>query len=147
MKQLCKQSLVISLAGYGAVSDQGIKATLGITESWPLRVRIAGAACYLDVDSAYPPGADAWKGPAVRRLRRYVSWVQYVVRQYSLHLPFRTRSMPCCAVSTKGPWYLHLWCTSYGPLRLVQEGSYVQTGSVLKASRHEAYRARPQGTD
>lgn len=30
MKQLCKQSLVISLAGYGAVSDQGIKATLGM---------------------------------------------------------------------------------------------------------------------
>jgi hypothetical protein len=52
-----------------------------------------------------------------------------------------------CAVSTKGPWYLHLLCTSYGPLRLVQEGSYVQTGSVLKASKHEAYRARQQGTD
>ena len=96
------------------------------------------------VDSAYPPGADAWKGPAVRRLRRYVSWVQYVVRQYSLHLPFRRTSMLGCTISTKGPWYLYLWCTSCRLLRLAQEGSYVQTGSVLKASRHEASRARQQ---
>lgn len=62
-----------SMNGY--VGAQGIKATPGITESWLLRVRIAGAVCYLDVDSAYPPGAPAGKGPAVRRLRCYVSWV------------------------------------------------------------------------
>ena len=35
---------------------------------------------YLDilkimVDSSYPPGAQARKGSAVRRLKRYVSWV------------------------------------------------------------------------
>ena len=27
------------------------------------------------VDSSYPPGVDAWKGSAVRRLKGYVSWV------------------------------------------------------------------------
>jgi hypothetical protein len=27
------------------------------------------------VDSAHPPGAQAWKGTAVRSLRSYVSWV------------------------------------------------------------------------
>lgn len=29
------------------------------------------------VDSSYPPGALAGKGSAVRRLKRYVSWVKY----------------------------------------------------------------------
>ena len=28
-----------------------------------------------DVDSTYPPGVEAWKGSAVRRLKGYVSWV------------------------------------------------------------------------
>jgi hypothetical protein len=28
------------------------------------------------VDSAHPPGAQAWKGTAVRSLRSYVSWVR-----------------------------------------------------------------------
>lgn len=27
------------------------------------------------VDSSYPPGEEAWKGSAVRRLKGYVSWV------------------------------------------------------------------------
>ena len=27
------------------------------------------------VDSSYPPGVEAWKGSAVRRLKGYVSWV------------------------------------------------------------------------
>jgi len=62
------------------------QATPGITESWHLRVQIAGAVCYLDVDSAHPPGAHAGKGPAVRRLRSHVSWVQYVAKQYFLYL-------------------------------------------------------------
>lgn len=29
------------------------------------------------VDSSYPPGVLAGKGSAVRRLKRYVSWVKY----------------------------------------------------------------------
>lgn len=38
-----------------------------------------------DVDSAHPPGAQSWKGAAVRSLRSYVSWVQYAVKQYPLY--------------------------------------------------------------
>lgn len=112
MTQLCKQSLVISLVGYGTIGDQGIKATPGITESWPLRVHIAGAVCYLDVDSAHPPGAAAWKGPAVRRLRCYVSWVQYAVMQYVLYLPSRVRSNLDVSLVRKD----HNTCTSSVPL-------------------------------
>jgi len=28
------------------------------------------------VDSSYPPGEEAWKGSAVRRLKGYASWVR-----------------------------------------------------------------------
>jgi len=34
-----------------------------------------------DVGSSYPGGGEATKGMAVRHLKRYVSWVQTVVRQ------------------------------------------------------------------
>jgi len=37
---------------------------------------------HLDVDSAYPAGVRASKGASVLRKKGYVSWVQYVVRQY-----------------------------------------------------------------
>ena len=30
---------------------------------------------FSDVDSSYPPGVEAWKGSAVRRLKGYASWV------------------------------------------------------------------------
>ena len=30
---------------------------------------------FCDVDSSYPPGVEAWKGSAVRRLKGYASWV------------------------------------------------------------------------
>jgi hypothetical protein len=33
------------------------------------------AACFLDVGSSYPPGAEAGKGRAVRPLKGNVSWV------------------------------------------------------------------------
>ena len=29
------------------------------------------------VDLSYPPGEEAWKGSAVRRLKGYMSWVHY----------------------------------------------------------------------
>lgn len=44
------------------------------------------------VDSTYPPGAVAWKGSAVRRLKSYASWVQYGVSQYRSYLLKRTES-------------------------------------------------------
>jgi len=40
-----------------------------------------------DVGSSHPGGGEAAKGPAVRRLKRPVSWVQNVVRQFGLYLP------------------------------------------------------------
>ena len=39
-----------------------------------------------DVGSSHPGGEDAPKGLAVRQLKRYVSWVQTVVRQVGLYL-------------------------------------------------------------
>jgi len=79
------------------------QATPGITESWHLRVHIAGAVCYLDVDSSHPPGVQAGKGPAVRRLRSHVSWVQNVVRQFVLYLLHQEPIDSDLALSTKGP--------------------------------------------
>lgn len=75
-------NLVRTIVCYGS-SD---KVTLGITALQHVRVHIDRAVCDLDVDSAHPPGAQAWKGTAVRSLRSYVSWVQYAVKQYSLYL-------------------------------------------------------------
>ncbi len=52
-----------------------------------MRVQIVSAVCHLDVGSSYPLGVQAKKGSAVRRLKRYVSWVQYDVSQYVFYLP------------------------------------------------------------
>lgn len=41
---------------------------------------------HLDVDSSHPGGVGAPKGSAVRRVKWYVSWVKYVVRQYGSYL-------------------------------------------------------------
>ena len=38
------------------------------------------------VGSSHPGGGEAPKGLAVRQLKRYVSWVQTVVRQVGLNL-------------------------------------------------------------
>ena len=38
-----------------------------------------------DVGSSHPGGEEAPKGRAVRPLKRYVSWVQNVVRQFGLY--------------------------------------------------------------
>ena len=45
-----------------------------------------GASVYIVVGSSYPGGGEAPKGMAVRHLKRYVSWVQTVVRQVGLNL-------------------------------------------------------------
>ncbi len=70
----------------GRAADQQIKATPGITGLSPLRVNIAGEVWHLDVGSSHPGGEGAPKGSAVRRLKRYVSWVQTVVRQVGPYL-------------------------------------------------------------
>ena len=68
----------------GARDDR--KATPGITESSRLRAQIDGAVCYIDVGSPYPGRAEAAKGGGVHPLKRLVSWVQNVVRQFVRYL-------------------------------------------------------------
>ncbi len=67
---------------YGIAVAQRIKGTLGITGLSCPRVHIDGKVWHLDVGSSHPGGGEAPKGPAVRRLKWYVSWVQNVVRQW-----------------------------------------------------------------
>jgi len=65
-----------------------IKGTLGITAWSLLRDHIDEADWDLDVDSSYPGGVFDTKGSAVRRLKRDVSWVQNVVKQFGFYLPW-----------------------------------------------------------
>src|SRR6266496_3860711 len=59
-----------------------MKGTPGITcGSFP-RVHIDGGVWHLDVGSSHPGAGEGPKGWAVRPLKRYVSWVQNVVRQF-----------------------------------------------------------------
>ncbi len=62
-----------------------IKATPGITGLSCPRVHIDGKVWHLDVGSSHPGAEEGPKGPAVRRLKRHVSWVQTVVRQVGLY--------------------------------------------------------------
>ena len=60
---------------YGRAIAQRIKGTPGITGlSWP-RVHIDAKVWHLDVGSSHPGAVAGSKGSAVRRLKRYVSWV------------------------------------------------------------------------
>jgi len=59
----------------GKVIDQRIKGTPGITGWCLLRVLIEGVGWHLDVGSSHPDAEEGIKGPAVRRLKWYVSWV------------------------------------------------------------------------
>ena len=68
----------------GAKYDR--KAILGITELSRLRAQIDGAVCYIDVGSSQPGCAEAAKGGGVHSLKRLVSWVQNVVRQFVRYL-------------------------------------------------------------
>ena len=65
-----------------------IKATPGITGLSRPRVHIDGEVWHLDVGSSHPGAEGGPKGPAVRRLKGYVSWVQNVVRQIGLYPPW-----------------------------------------------------------
>ena len=73
----------------GRAIAQRIKATPGITGLSPPRVHIDGEVWHLDVGSSHPGAGVGPKGWAVRPLKRYVSWVQNVVRQFGLY-PMRT---------------------------------------------------------
>ena len=71
---------------HGSAVAQRIKGTPGITGLSGPRVHIDGPVWHLDVGSSHPGAGEGPKGPAVRRLKRYVSWVQNVVRQFGLYL-------------------------------------------------------------
>ena len=70
----------------GRVIAQRIKGTPGITGLSRPRVHIDDAVWHLDVDSSHPGAEVGPKGSAVRRLKRYESWVQNVVRQFGPYL-------------------------------------------------------------
>ena len=76
------------VVAHGSAIAQRIKATPGITGLSDSRVHIDGPVWHLDVGSSHPGAGAGPKGLAVRQLKRYVSWVQYVVRQYGLYLPW-----------------------------------------------------------
>ena len=59
----------------GRAIAQQIKGTPGITGLSPLSVHSGGEVWHLDVGSSHPGGEEAPKGSAVRRLKRYMSWV------------------------------------------------------------------------
>ena len=60
---------------YGRAIAQQIKGTPGITGLSLPSVHSGGGVWHLDVGSSHPGGEEAPKGPAVRRLKWYVSWV------------------------------------------------------------------------
>ena len=68
----------------GAKYDR--KATPGITELSRLSAHSDGAVCYIDVGSSQPGRAEAAKGRGVHPLKRIVSWVQNVAKQFVQYL-------------------------------------------------------------
>jgi hypothetical protein len=62
------------------------KDTSGITELSRLSAQSDGAVCYIDVGSSQPGCAEAAKGGGVHPLKRLVSWVQNVVKQFVQYL-------------------------------------------------------------
>jgi hypothetical protein len=120
----------------GRVIAQRIKGTLGITGLSPPRVHIDGAVWHLDVGSSHPGAGEGPKGPAVRRLKRYVSWVQNVVRQFGLY-PSRAQE-DCGEPSLVREDRDGLTSGVPAILPRVAPGSYVGTGEPLKASKREA---------
>ena len=58
------------------------QATPGVTGSSRARVPIDPAVWYIAVGLGHPGGAGAANGWVVHPLKTYMSWVQYVARQY-----------------------------------------------------------------
>src|SRR2546422_10804819 len=77
--------------------SQRIKGTLGITGLSRPRVHIDGAVWHLDVGLSHPGAGEGPKGPAVRRLKWHMSWVQNVVRQFGLYPVW---ALECCGMSS-----------------------------------------------
>ena len=86
----------------GRAIAQRIKGTPGITGLSPPRVQIDVAVWHLDVDSSHPGAVEGPKGLAVRQLKRYVIWVQNVVRQVGLLSTAGVRILMRFVLSTRG---------------------------------------------
>ena len=119
----------------GRVIAQRIKGTLGITGLSPPRVHIDGAVWHLDVGSSHPGAGEGPKGPAVRRLKWYVSWVQNVVRQFGLY-PSRAQEhcgAPSLVREDRDGRTSGVPAVPPG----AAPGSHVRPGESLKASKRE----------
>ena len=77
-----KAGLSDPVVPHGRAIAQRIKGTPGITGLSRPRVHIDDAVWHLDVGSSHPGAGAGPKGLAVRQLKRHVSWVQNVVRQF-----------------------------------------------------------------
>ena len=86
MRQACQTGTKVGISDpaveCGIAVAYRIKGTPGITGLSLPRVHIDEAVWHLDVDSSHPGAVEGPKGLAVRQLKRYVSWVQNVVRQF-----------------------------------------------------------------
>ena len=83
-----KAGLSDPVVACGSAIAQRIKGTLGITGLSPPRVHIDGEVWHLDVGPSHPGAGEGPKGSAVRRLKRYASWVQTGVSQVGPYLPW-----------------------------------------------------------
>ena len=83
-----KAGLSDPVVASGSAIAQRIKGTLGITGLSPPRVHIDGEVWHLDVGPSHPGAEEGPKGSAVRRLKRYASWVQTGVSQVGPYLPW-----------------------------------------------------------
>ncbi len=116
----------------GMAVTQRIKVTLGITGWSPHRVPIDEEVWHLDVGSSHPGGEVPPKGLAVRQLKRYVSWVQNVARQFGPYPAYAFKYWEWTFSSTRGPRRIYLWSTSYR----ARGTCWVATYSLEKCWKH-----------
>ena len=95
----------------GIAIAQRTKGTPGITGLSLPRVHIDEAVWHLDVGSSHPGAGEGPKGPAVRRLKRYASWVQNVARQFGPLSSVGAGKLKGLLPSTRGPGMTNLWCS------------------------------------
>lgn len=102
MKQEFETSRIHSCA-------QQQKDTLGITGLFGFRVPIDIQVQHLDVGSSRPKAAEGLKGRAVRPLKRYVIWVQNVVRQFGFYPRELRKNQLLKRASTQGQSLSNPW--------------------------------------